>query len=238
MTETDVVGSTDPNGAGGNQPPVSQGNGQPISPVSTPQDFVSKKDFENAMSQIKGLQSRQDKSTDTQARFMDEIRAKMSQGMNLDQAEKAVNAETKTREQDDLLKQVAAKLGIETPSSQYAPAGTGPQPVTVDKAKTLQEYGLSENDPDVAAAISGQSFNSVTEVEAFAGKVLLKRQNKPQPDLSASIAATGSTPDAKMNEQVAEQKYEELGRLLLEPTKNKVKIASLKKELSGNGYPV
>lgn len=237
MTETDVVGSTDPNGAGANQAPVSQGSGQPIPPAPNTQDFVSKKDLENVVSQLKGLQSRQDKSTDTQARFMDEIRTKMSQGMSLDQAEKAVNSEAQARLKDDLLFQMAEKLGVQTPFSQQAPVGNG-SPVTVDKAKTLQEYGLSENDPDVAASISGQEFKSVTELEAFAGKVILKRQNKPQPDMSASTAATGTPPASKMTEQVAEQKYEELGRMLLEPTKNKAKIASLKKELVDGGFKV
>lgn len=180
MNDTQEVDS----GAGeSTNPPVSQ------SIESAPkqsQEFLElKKALEQTQSELKGLQSRQDKETNEVQRFMGEIKKRVASGMSLDEAEKSVTADQKSAEKDALLYEIAKKVGV-TGSPPANSAGNGNPPAT-DKASLLAEYGLSENDPDVVSALLSEK-----DVEKAALKVAFKRSQK-QSDPAAAPATSAST---------------------------------------------
>lgn len=191
MDDTQDVGT---GAEGTTTPPVSK----PIegAPQQSQELLEIKKALELTRSELKGLQSRQDKEQNEVQRFMGEVKKRMAKGMSLEEAEQAVTAENNAAQKDELLYKIAQKVGVLDSPSTPAPAGNG-QGQTVDVASTLSQYGLNENDPDVAAALMSEK-----DVEKAALRVAFKRAKQPPPDASASASVQGKPPSPASNEQL------------------------------------
>ena len=135
----------------------------------------------------KSLQSDKDRGTDKNRkeiqRVVAEVEKLKARGYSEDDAFDRV-------ELDGKIRRIVQQLD-DTPA-QTQPTGNG-NGSAVDKASVLSQYGLNENDPDVAASLSGK-FNSPLELENAALKVAYQRANKPSPDASASPAVQGTPP--------------------------------------------
>ena len=191
MDDTLEVG----NGAEGTTtPPVSK----PIegAPQQSQELLEIKKQLELTRSELKGLQSRQDKEQNEVQRFMGEVKKRMAKGMSLEEAEQAVVADSQAAAEKDLLHKIAQKVGVLDSPSTPAPTGNG-QGQTIDAASTLSMYELNGNDPDVAAALASES-----DVEKAALKVLFNRSKQPTPDASASTSVQGKPPSPMSDEQL------------------------------------
>lgn len=234
MTETDLVGNSTPEGAGENQPPVSQGEGKPIASTATQtQDFVSKKEYDLLMKEVRGLQSRQDKSQTEQTRFMAELKEQLAKGLSIEEAEKAVNENQKAREKDELLIQIAQKVGVLPSVSQTQTTGNSATE-TVDVAKVVQEYGLDGNDPEVISSLLSKNFNSPMEVELAAARILRNRVNPSTPSPVASTAvSSGSSVQPTNSTPALTAKLEELQK---NPTKNWREIKKITAVLDERGW--
>ena len=224
MTDNPNVGLE---GAGGNQLPVSP---KPIeeAPKSSQELLSLQKSLELLTKEVKGLQSRQDKSTNEVQRFMDEVRAKVANGMTLEDAEKSVHADRKAAEEKELLYKIAAKVGVDAPSAQAA--GNGPS-VTDETAKAIEALKLDPNDPEVAIALrEGGGVLRLAEIA-------VKNANKPTPSPTGA-PALGSAPAPTMTNERIEQLAAERNALYKEPSKNRAKIKAIEKQLTEAGVPI
>ena len=176
-------------GAEGNQPPVSPEQGKSIDGKQQgSQEFLElKQGYARLEKELKGLQSRQDKSTNEVQRFMEDVKGQMAKGLSLDEAEQAVHANRKAAEKDELLYQIATKLGI----------GNSPQSVTGNNQKAadeaasvFQEYNVDPNDPEAIPLLELRGTDLVKAVS----KLAIKRAKQSTPDSSEATAITGNPP--------------------------------------------
>lgn len=223
------------NGANGTTtPPVSQSIES--APNSTQELLEFKKSLALMRKELQGLQGRQDKETNEVQRFMGEVKKRMADGMSLEQAELSITAERKASEKDELLFKIARKVGVldESPSST---TGNG-QPMAFDKASALSQYGLDENDPDVASAFSGVNISSALELENVALKAALKKANKPNPDPSAAPAAISQPSRADNNDALKRAYDAELKELAKVGRPSPALISDLKSKYRRKGLEV
>jgi len=191
---------------------------------STIEALTKKLDEVDARS--KALQSDKDRGVNKTKEEVTELKRKIAEIEKLKKAgldEDGAIEELSFRDEIRAVRQQLSQLNP-TPTQ---PAGNG-NGQAVDKAKTLQEYGLSENDPDVATELSGKVFNTALELENAALKIAYKRANKPQPDNSAAPAYQSGTPNTPPNE---DKIYSELAELSKNYTANKSKIEALQARL-------
>jgi hypothetical protein len=176
-------------GAEGNQPPVSPEQGKSIAgqPQSSHEFLELKQGYARLEKELKGLQSRQDKSTNEVQRFMEDVKGQMAKGLSLDEAEQAVHANRKAAEKDELLYQIATKLGI----------GNSPQTVTGNNtnaadeaASVFSEYGIDPNDAEAVSLLELRG----TELVKAVSKLAIKRAKQSTPDSSEATAITGNPP--------------------------------------------
>lgn len=214
MTDTPDVDET---GAGGNQPPVSPSAiaGQALDP----QELLKlRDDLELTRRELRGLQSGQDKTQNELQRFMGEIKAKVANGMTLEDAEKSVTAERQAVEDKDLLRRIAAKVGIDQPSTQAAGNGVS---ATDEVAKAIEFLQLDENDPAVVQARrNGATVLQMVEIAA-------QKAKQPTPSPSDAPALQGGVSVPK-NEAAMIAELQEWQK---EPSKHKEQIAARIKEL-------
>lgn len=209
-------------GAEGNQPAVSSEQGKSIDgkPQSSQELLELKQGYARLEKELKGLQSRQDKSTNEVQRFMEDVKGQMAKGLSLDEAEQAVHANRKAAQKDDLLNQIAAKLGIGN-SPQNA---TGTSANAADEAVSVfSEYSVDPNDPEAIPLLELRGTDLVKAVS----KLAIKRAKQSTPDSSEAPSITGSAPRA-VNE---DEKIRKLAELQRSPTKNRDAIKALEKEL-------
>lgn len=176
-------------GAEGNQPPVSPEQGKSIDgKPQIPQEFLElKKGYDRLEKELKGLQSRQDKSTNEVQRFMEDVKGQMAKGLSLDEAEQAVHANRKAAEKDELLYQIATKLGIGN-SPQTA---TGTSTNAADEvASVFSEYSVNPNDPEAIPLLELHGTDLVKAVS----KLAIKRAKQSPPDSSEAGSIQGSPP--------------------------------------------
>lgn len=209
-------------GAEGNQPAVSPEQGKSIAgqPQSSHEFLELKKGYDRLEKELKGLQSRQDKSTNEVQRFMEEVKGQMAKGLSLDEAEQAVHANRKAAEKDELLNQIAAKLGI----------GNSPQSVTGNNRNTADEvasvfgeYNVDPNDPEAVPLLELQGTDLVKAVS----KLAIKRAKQSTPD-SSEAPSIGGGAARTMNE---DEKIKKLSELQKSPSKNREAIKALETEL-------
>lgn len=176
-------------GAEGNQPAVSPEQGKSIAGTpSNSQEFLElKQGYARLEKELKGLQSRQDKSTNEVQRFMEDVKAQVAKGLSLDEAEQVVHESRKANAKDDLLNQIAARLGI----------GNSPQNVTgnnnnaADETVTVfSEYGINPNDPDATPLLGLQGTDLVRAVS----KLAIKRAKTQSPDSSEATSLQSEVP--------------------------------------------
>jgi len=176
-------------GAEGNQPAVSPEQGKSIDgkPQSSQEFLQLKQGYDRLEKELKGLQSRQDKSTNEVQRFMEDVKGQMAKGLSLDEAEQAVHANRKAAQKDDLLNQIAAKLGIGN-SPQNA---TGTSANAADEAVSVfQEYSVDPNDPEAIPLLELRGTDLVKAVS----KLAIKRAKQSTPDSSEAPSLSSGAP--------------------------------------------
>lgn len=176
--------------------------------------------------ELKGLQSRQDKSQNEVQKFMGEIRKRMDDGMSLDEAEKAVNADIESAKRDDLLYRIARKSGVLDEPLQPA-AGNG-EVVTVNTAKIFEGKGLDLKDPRVVLEMS-KTYKSDMEAELAAYKVRDALASTPNPTAAQSAALVGNVQNQKPDIAALTGEQQEL---MKNPTRNYARLAEIRKELA------
>ena len=209
-------------GAEGNQPAVSPEQGKSIAgqPQNSQEFLELKKGYDRLEKELKGLQSRQDKSTNEVQRFMEDVKSQMAKGLSLDEAEQAVHANRKAAEKDELLYQIATKLGIGN-SPQTA---TGTSTNAADEvASVFSEYSVNPNDPEAIPLLELRGTDLVKAVS----KLAIKRAKQSTPDSSEAPSLTGGAARV-MND---DEKIAKLSELQKSPTKNRDAIKALEKEL-------
>lgn len=209
-------------GAEGNQPAVSPEQGKSIAgqPQNSHEFLELKKGYDRLEKELKGLQSRQDKSTNEVQRFMEDVKSQMAKGLSLDEAEQAVHANRKAAEKDELLYQIATKLGIGN-SPQTA---TGTSTNAADEvASVFSEYSVNPNDPEAIPLLELRGTDLVKAVS----KLAIKRAKQSTPDSSEAPSLTGGAARV-MND---DEKIAKLSELQKSPTKNRDAIKALEKEL-------
>ena len=151
---------------------------------------------------------------------MEDVKGQMAKGLSLDEAEQAVHANRNAAQKDDLLNQIAAKLGIGN-SPQTA---TGTSANAADEAVSVfQEYSVDPNDPEAIPFLELRGADLVKAVS----KLAIKRAKQSTPDSSEAPSITGNAPRA-VNE---DEKIKKLSELQRSPTKNRDAIKALEKEL-------
>jgi len=176
-------------GAEGNQPAVSPEQGKSIDgkPQSSQEFLQLKQGYDRLEKELKGLQSRQDKSTNEVQRFMEDVKGQMAKGLSLDEAEQAVHANRKAAQKDDLLNQIAAKLGIGN-SPQTV---TGTSPNAADEAESVfSEYSVDPNDPEAIPLLELRGTDLVKAVS----KLAIKRAKQSTPDSSEAPSLSSGAP--------------------------------------------
>lgn len=148
------------------------------------------------LSEVRGVQGRQDKDRTAFREFMDEFKKQKAKGLSDDQAEVAAESSIKerTEAQSDkvLLRQIAEKvLGT-------SPAGNGVA-VTANVVDVLKQFpDLDANDPDVIANVLSQ--NDADKAELAASRLIRKRASQPSPSAASPVIGTPSQPANLMDE--------------------------------------
>lgn len=224
MTKSNVDDQT-LDGAADNQSGVSQGGGKSIAdaPPNSQEFLELKKQIELTRKELQGLQGRQDKETNDVQRFMGEVKAQMAKGLSFDEAEKAVTADRKAQEKDDLLFKIAQKVGVLDSPSQTPTAGTGGQATNEAANAVLTQYGLDGNDPEVVSKLTLQG----AELKAAMADLAFRRATHQPPSPSATSALESRpAPSSDDGEKLAQ-----LQKLQKDPLKNLKEIKKLEGEL-------
>ena len=207
---------------------------QPIegAPQQSQELLEIKKALELTRSELKGLQSRQDKETNEVQRFMGEVKKRMAKGMSLEEAEQAVVADEQAAKKDDLLFKIAQKVGVlDSPSDK--PAGNGQTP-TFDVASTLSKYELEANDPEVIERILRGNFKTPEDAELAALRLAYQRAKPNQPSPSAAPTQVGK-PIAPAGLDELTKQYQ---KDMLAARGNRTKLSDLREEYKKKGVDV
>lgn len=129
----------------------------------------------------------------------------------------------------DEIDDLKAQIGGST-AARPSPVGNGAGEA-VDKAKVLAQYGLNENDPDVAAQLQSES-----DVEKVALRVAFKRSQK-QPDPAAAPATSASTQATNQGDLQA-QYQKRLADMRAAGRPSPMQIADLKAEYRKKGLDI
>ena len=186
MTDTQTV---DDKGAEDTNPNVSFEKSIESAPRTSQEFLELKRQLDLNTKELKGLQSRQDKSQNEVQKFMGEIKKRIADGMSLDEAEKAVNADMETAKKDDLLYRIARKAGVLDEPSQ--PTAGNSDVVTVDTAKVFEAKGLDLKDPRVTLELS-KKYNTDMEAELAAYKLRDALASAPNPTSAQAASLTGN----------------------------------------------
>ena len=179
----------------------------------------------------RALQGDKDRGVSQGRKEVEALKAKIAEiekltkrGMTQDEAFEYVS------ERDELLEAARILKSQQSASAQPNTVGNG-NGAAHDKAKILAEYGLNENDPDVAAALQSES-----DVEKAALKVAFKRSQK-QPDPAAAPATSASTTATAQGDLQAQ--YEKrLSDMRMAGRPSPIQISDLKAEFRRKGLEV
>lgn len=147
------------------------------------------------LSEVRGVQGRQDKDRTAMREFMDEFNKGKAKGLSDDAAEAAATrsiSERKEAESDKLLiRQIAEKLGLSS-------AGNGTT-TTANVVEVLKQFpDLDANDPDVIANVLSQQDPDKAELEA--SRLIRKRASQPSASAASPVAGTPPSPANLMDE--------------------------------------
>jgi len=223
------VENLDLEGATGNQPGVSPETGKSIAgaPQSSQEFLQLKQNQDRLEKELKGLQSRQDKDKNEVQRFMDEVKGHVAKGKSLEEAEQAVYADRKVAEKDDLLNQIAARLGIGNSLQNVAGNNSN---VADEVAKVFAEYQINPNDPEATTLLNLQGVDLVKAVS----KLAIKRASTQPSDSSEATAVKGVPPPPAGIEGLTK----EYQKNMLAARGNKAELARVKAKAIKDGVPV
>lgn len=176
--------------------------------------------------EIRALKGGKDKAVDRVEKSNAEMLERFAKYLNVDAA--TLQDAQRQSVLDDLIAE-----RMRGPQPEPTPQGSGSgQGAKVELFDLLKQYGLNENDPDVANALSGAK-NSV-EAENAILKVVVKRANKPIPDASASTAAQGKPAQSANLESLTAQYQKDM----LANRGNRFALDKIKADAKKAGVPV
>lgn len=156
------------------------------------------------LSEVRGVQGRQDKDRTAFREFMDEFKKQKAKGLSDDQAEVAAESSIKerTEAQSDkvLLRQIAAKvLGV-------SPAGNGVT-VNANVVEVLKQFPeLDANDPDVISKVL--SLTDAKEAELAIHRLVRQRSN-PTPVSASAASPVQGTPNRSTGVEELTKQYKQ-----------------------------
>jgi hypothetical protein len=235
MSEPSNVENPDVEGAGANQPPVSPQKENSIAgaPQSSQEFLELKKRLDLTERELKGLQSRQDKSTNEVQRFMEDVKAHVAKGKSLDEAEQLVHADRKAAEKDDLLYQIAQKVGVLGGSPQNV-AGNNSNAAD-EAARVLQEYDIPLNDPQ---AIPLLELKGVELVKAVGKLAVQRAKSQTPPDSSEAGSIKGGPPTPKPGVEKLTEQYQKDMQAAPRGPKGDAERKAIKERARKDGVPV
>lgn len=203
MTENPNVDGPDLEGAGSDQTPVSQKKDGSIAgaPQSSQELLELRQNQIRLEKELKGLQSRQDKNQNEVQRFMEEVKGHVAKGKTLEEAEQLVHQSREAEKKDQLLYQIAERLGVGN-SSQTPVAGNNSD-ATDEAARVLADLELNPNDPEVTALFALKGVEFAKE----AGKLAVRKAKQSPPDPSEATALQGGSPAPKPGVVQATEEY-------------------------------
>ena len=158
---------------------------------------------------------------------MEDVKGQMAKGLSLDEAEQAVHANRKAAEKDELLYQIATKLGIgNSPQS-----ATGNSLKAADEAQSVfSEYNVDPNDPEAIPLLGLQGTDLVKAVS----KLAIKRAKQSTPDSSEAPSLSSGAPKAPGIEGLTNQYQKDMLAARGKPSL----LKSIKENARKAGVPV
>lgn len=174
--------------------------------------------------QLRSLQGDKDRGVAQTKKEIDDLKRKFTEIEKLKSKGFSEDEAFEELELRDAIRELRSQI---KPNNQVqsSPAGNG-NGLAVDKAETLKKYGLNENDPDVAKALSDVDSGNPLALENAALRVAFNRTQKPTPDASAA-----SSVSAAVVRDGEDSRVTKLNKLMESPVANAVEIRKLKKEL-------
>lgn len=214
--------------AGGSQG-QSDSNGSSASQSQSLETVLSR--LEELDKRTRALQGEKDRGVNQNKREVEELKTKIAEiekltkrGMTQDEAIEALS------EREELLEAARILRSQQSDKARTSPVGNGAGEAA-DKAKVLAQYGLNENDPDVAAQLQSES-----DVEKVALRVAFKRSQK-QPDPAAAPATSASTQATNQGDLQA-QYQKRLADMRAAGRPSPMQIADLKAEYRKKGLDI
>jgi hypothetical protein len=204
---------------GGQEQPTSApsgGQGQQLSNVD-----ALVKQIEELGKQVRGLQKGTDKRFERQESNIKRILELREAGMNESQIERELWIDQQIK-------------GHDAPPPSPAGSGTeGGQAPSIESAfKTVEEYGLSANDPDFINLI--RKSGNMNDFDAQVKEYVLGKVKPPKPANLADVVQSPVKTAATSDDSAA--KIAKLSQLQKQPTKNKAEIDQLAAELDKAGW--
>lgn len=208
----------------------SQGQSDSNSSSASPSQSDLEKRLAYLETQYNALKSEKDRGISKVEKKVDSFEKKFAE-VQLLMKERGIS-------QDEALDRIRLRDEIDDLKAQIGGSTAArPSPVgnvageAADKAKVLAQYGLNENDPDVAAALQSES-----DVEKAALRVAFKRSQK-QPDPAAAPATSTSTQATNQGDLQA-QYQKRLADMRAAGRPSPMQIADLKAEYRKKGLDI
>lgn len=224
--------TVDGNGAGGSpSQPVSKPAIEDADALSKLLDEKLDKVLKPVLGEIRGLQSRQDKSDKTYREFLDEFKKQKASGLNDADAETAATAELEKRKKAEqrevLFDAMARKLGL-VPDEPVGNGGGG----AVNVAEVVADFGLDPKDPAVIAELLSKSYADEAAALKAARDYKRAKANAPKPTEADRPTSPAAPTPTKLSESEVDRRLWQLNNVYYKnPTKYKKQIATEEKEL-------
>jgi hypothetical protein len=181
------------------------------------------------LSEVRGVQGRQDKDRTAFREFMDEFKKQKAKGLSDGDAEIAAEGSLKERAETQsdklLLRAIAEKLGLSSAGN-----GTTPNVGVVEVLKQFPE--LDANDTDVVTKVL--SLTDPKEAELAAHRLMRQRSNPTPPSASAASPLQGTPTRPAGVEQLTTQYQKDM---IANRGKPEI-LRGIKEQAIKNGVPV
>lgn len=217
-----------PNAGGSQGENVSGGSG-----AGQPQtDFEAlSNQMREMQKQLRSLQGDKDRGIAQTKKEVDDLKRKFTEIEKLKSKGFSEDEAFEELEIRDAIRELRSQMKPNN-SVQPSPAGNG-NGLAVEKAETLKKYGLNENDPDVAKALSDVDSNNPLALENAALRVAFNRTQKPTPDASAASSVTNTPTQRETDTPTLINKLSEMQK---HPSKYRDEIQKLSKQLDERGW--
>jgi hypothetical protein len=193
------------------------------------EDVVTKEEFSELQSQLRGLQGRQDKADaqqDAYQEMIDRYEELRSDGKSSEEAKGILSKQDKDKEKDDLLMKIAQKVGVLEPSPSIGSGTVGSK--AVDTNRLIEELELDPNDDKVNEILANGLDEAQTESALLRHKLGLY-QSAPSISAAPSKGSGAATPSN------SEELFTRLAQLAVNYTDNKSEIDKVEAELRSRG---